>query len=431
MTGKPHIVVVGGGVIGLSIAISLLDSSEPCNVSLLSHELPDSNAKYSAEYASAWAGAHHVSAPANDREVQWDLATFETLVKLEAQGRSSWLRGGRNTKPLVWVRQLELFANPAVTKTELQGQKILSTYPRYVQCKTENTFPAQDSWNEVFSRAPELPWRSAHSFDTLDIDVTVYLPALAQRFKDLGGHFVRCNEKLTSLSTCLDKVKNTMPWEWTKASGLFVATGLGTRHFSELSFDANNLFPVRGQTVLVNAPWMHMSTAPSKVPALSRTNENGERDLYLIPRAQGRVIVGGTRLPNDADPSPREDTTRAILSRAVRMCPSLVPPQKRELRGNQSLEQHVDILSVNVGLRPARKGGPLLERSERVEQQLIQSAETDVKVVLAYGFGGYGYQNSWGAAFEARSIMRQALGLPHLKEDASSLHSLAVSQVHL
>jgi len=74
------------------------------------------------------------------------------------------------------------------------------------------------------------------------------------------------------------------------------------------------------------------------------------------------------------------------------------------------------ILSHNVGLRPAREGGP------RVEAQFVDvpnkgplvpelsGASTDLKTTLvihAYGFGTYGYQQSWGAAEEVVRLLKE------------------------
>lgn len=61
----------------------------------------------------------------------------------------------------------------------------------------------------------------------------------------------------------------------------------------------------------------------------------------------------------------------------------------------------MQILGVNVGFRPARKGGPVLR-----EWPADEGRPCEEKVVLGYGFGGYGYQTSWGVAFEARKVSR-------------------------
>jgi len=95
------------------------------------------------------------------------------------------------------------------------------------------------------------------------------------------------------------------------------------------------------------------------------------------------VLVGGTFQPNDWDTSLSIPAAHRILTRAKELVPALAEPTTR-------------ILSHNVGLRPAREGGP------RVEAQFVDvpskgplvpdlaGASTDSKttlVVHAYGFG--------------------------------------------
>lgn len=95
------------------------------------------------------------------------------------------------------------------------------------------------------------------------------------------------------------------------------------------------------------------------------------------------VLIGGTFQPNNWDTSLSIPTARGILARAKELVPALA-------------EHTTRIHTHNVGLRPAREGGP------RVEAQFVNvpskdplvpklsEASTDTKPVLvvhAYGFG--------------------------------------------
>jgi glycine/D-amino acid oxidase-like deaminating enzyme len=119
--------------------------------------------------------------------------------------------------------------------------------------------------------------------------------------------------------------------------------------------------------------------------------------MYILPRGDGTFIVGGTRLPNDWDTEPRPETTREIIARALAAMPTLA--------SQDGVGDEVEILGVNVGLRPARKDGVRLERGDAVDH---------VAVIHSYGYGGYGYQCSWGAAFEARNLIDEVLQKPRL-----------------
>jgi D-amino-acid oxidase len=118
------------------------------------------------------------------------------------------------------------------------------------------------------------------------------------------------------------------------------------------------LRPVRGQVVLVDAP--------PGTPCVCDEDEL----TYVLPRADV-CVVGGTYRPDDADTDPRQDETRAILARARRLVPRL---------------EDAPVRGVRVGLRPARDGGPRVERQGGV--------------VHCYGHGGAGLTLSWGCAAE-------------------------------
>jgi len=109
----------------------------------------------------------------------------------------------------------------------------------------------------------------------------------------------------------------------------------------------------------------------------------------MIPRPspEGQVLLGGTFQPNNWDVSLDMPTARGILERCTALAPELANDETR-------------VLAHNVGLRPARKGGP------RVETEWVDaSSKGKTLVVHAYGFGPAGYQNSWGAAEEVVELI--------------------------
>lgn len=92
------------------------------------------------------------------------------------------------------------------------------------------------------------------------------------------------------------------------------------------------------------------------------------------------VLIGGTFQTNDWDTSIDMPTAERMFSRAKTFFPVLNHPQTR-------------ILSHNVGLRPAREGGPRLE-AQRMDMPakggLIPTstdATVNALVIHAYGFG--------------------------------------------
>lgn len=96
------------------------------------------------------------------------------------------------------------------------------------------------------------------------------------------------------------------------------------------------------------------------------------------------VLLGGTFQSHNWDTSHSEETAQEIFSSCAKMVPELLDKEK------------VQILSHNVGLRPAREGGPRVEAEWMqfpLKGDLIPRPEkVDLKdkkllVVHAYGFG--------------------------------------------
>lgn len=283
------IAIIGSGVIGLSTGIALLDSPHPpSRVTIVSSNFPTDTEGHPADYASPWAGAHHVSAPANERERAWDRKTLDVLRRL--MDDEKWAGGGGASPALLHARQSELFANPPASDAERLAQEALNCYENMSEVS---------AGHGCFTSHPDLPADRSFHFDTIDVNVPVYLPALHKRFIELGGKVVRARA-----GSIAEVKERHVP----DATAVFVAPGLGVRELRELrDEEQNKTFAVRGQTVLVNAPWLELpATATSQShrrrsiwPGLSRTNEGGQRDIYIIPRGGGQYIVGGTRLPGD------------------------------------------------------------------------------------------------------------------------------------
>lgn len=206
--------------------------------------------------------------------------------------------------------------------------------------------------------APATPGVETH-FTAPACEMELYLPWLQQRFLDAGGRVER-REIKTFDEVPGDRVVN--------------ATGLAA---GGLCGDPA-VFPVRGQVVLV------------RNPGLTTSIRDEERSLYIHPRSKD-VVLGGTfeagalgagALGVGALGAGRDDLTPdpAIRDAIIARCAEVVP----ELAD-------AEIVGEKVGLRPARRGGPRVEREGRI--------------VHAYGHGGAGMTLSWGCAEEITRLV--------------------------
>ena len=139
------------------------------------------------------------------------------------------------------------------------------------------------------------------------------------------------------------------------------------------------MYPIRGQTIIAHAPGV------TEFLAMPLGDGRPGEATYIIPRPAppGEVLLGGTFQPDNWDTSLDAATARAIFARCTVLAPQLKEKETRVLRHN-------------VGLRPARKGGPRVEAAWAdlpLQSELLPLPEGEseqrgrVLIVHAYGFG--------------------------------------------
>ena len=107
------------------------------------------------------------------------------------------------------------------------------------------------------------------SFTTVTIDIPAYLSYLLARFLAKGGSIIRSS--LQHISQVLEG--GLTPF---KPDGLVVCAGIGARFLGGV--EDKDVYPIRGQTVLIRAPWVKFGRAVV-----------GEDATYIIPRRSGDV----------------------------------------------------------------------------------------------------------------------------------------------
>ena len=110
----------------------------------------------------------------------------------------------------------------------------------------------------------------ATSFTTIDINTPAYLPYLLARFLATGGSIVRGS--LQHISQALEGAFTPF-----RPDALVVCAGIGARFLGGV--EDKDVHPIRGQTVVVRAPWAKFGRGL-----------NGKGELtYIIPRGSGDV----------------------------------------------------------------------------------------------------------------------------------------------
>ncbi|CAN6648856.1 hypothetical protein TRVA0_023S01222 [Trichomonascus vanleenenianus] len=333
------VVVVGGGVIGLTCALRLFESGYK-DVALIAELLPTD---LKPEYTSAWAGAHFRPFPTdNQDEVRFTRDTYAYMKQLAADGPESSVK---------IVEGMDVVEKPSKGYRELDESYKKGLDHFEVLTNTENLFKAR--------------------YKTWVLDPNVYLPYIFRKLQEKGLRVVR--RKLESLREVGDVISGVTAVVNASGTGLQVDGGFDT-----------NCFPIRGQTLLIR-------TQKSEYAKRTITVQGADGLwTFNIPRPNGEMIVGGTKQIGTTYSGVRDEDTAAILSRARQMFPGLCG------------ENALDLKRVNVGFRPARRGGP------RVSRENMNVQGRSIVIIHAYGFGGSGYEMSYGAALKAVVLLQSA-----------------------
>jgi D-amino-acid oxidase len=253
----------------------------------------------------------------------------------------------------------------------------------------------------MHSTSPENPWFSStvlsyeqiptdslkdgfqqgHTYTSVMVNVPMYLKYLFEKAKYLGAIVIQAT--LPQCPTFSDITQATADIVKSHSNELGYTVGpqifafVNATGISALQLVPDpNIYPVRGQTVTVAGEANQITTIDALPP---NSTSSSTPIMYILPRPHSNTtILGGTKQQGDWNGDPDPQTTEEILRRAKEWAPELLN-DKGEF----------EVLSVQVGLRPGRKGGARVE---------IQKLEGGAVVCHAYGHAGAGYQNSVGSA---------------------------------
>ncbi|THH29705.1 hypothetical protein EUX98_g4484 [Antrodiella citrinella] len=358
-----HIVVIGAGVVGLTTAVKIQEKGG-YSVTIVAETFP-SDPK-TIRYTSLWAGAHHVSHADGDKKQEAvDIATFKVMWDLSQQG-------GEAEGSFLRLEQTDYYYDGRDTHLD---------------------------WMPNFKPLPESNLidgaKTGASFTTVTIDTPVYCNYLLSRFLARGGTIVRASvQHISQIAQGGGHVfTSSRAGKGPHVDAIVACPGLGARTLGGV--EDKNVYPTRGQVVMLRAPWIKTGKTASHLADGLWT--------YIIPRRSGDVIVGGTKEENDWYPVARPETTLEILQRALALCPDLAPEEIRAQRAPTVDDLRSIVIEEGCGFRPSRKGGV------RLDVDWVPGAKGKIPVVFNYGHAGGGYQSSWGTADIALDLLDKSL----------------------
>jgi len=307
----PEIIVIGCGVSGLSSAVRLQQAG--FDVSILTRDRPQFTTSMAA--GAVWYGGGSLG-----KAREWAELTLDHFMALAKQADTG----------VQVVRLREVFPHPM-------------TDPWY-----KDLIPHFDRIDK-----DQLPVGSVAGFvvDVPIVESPRYLQYLHDQFIDNGGTIELREIKM------LDDLKYD-------ASLLVNCTGVWAKQVA----DDPTVFPIRGQTLVVDAPH------------ITEGFMNDHNFTYVFPRGDG-VLVGGVAEPDVWDLELDKGLSADILARCTRIEPSIA---------------EAPILKQFVGLRPGRT-------AVRLDSEKLSDNCT---VIHNYGHAGLGYTLSWGCAGEVVTLAK-------------------------
>ncbi|XP_036920937.1 D-aspartate oxidase isoform X2 [Sturnira hondurensis] len=325
-----RIAVVGAGVMGLSTALCVSKLVPRCSITVISDKFsPDTT----SDVAAGILIPHAYPDTPIHKQKQWFRETFDHLFAVANSAEA--VEAGVHL-----VSGWQIFRSVPTEEVPFWADVVLG-FRKMTEAELKK-FP-----EHVFGQA----------FTTLKCEGSAYLPWLQKRVTESGGLIVtRRVEDLWELHPSFDIVVN--------------CSGLGSRH---LAGDLE-IFPVRGQVLKVQAPWV------------KHFIRDGSGLTYVYPGAFN-VTLGGCRQKGDWNLSPDAEMSRDILSRCCALEPSL--------QGAWDTQE-------KVGLRPFRAG-------VRLQTELLVRDGQRLPVVHHYGHGNGGYSMHWGTALEAARLLSECV----------------------
>ncbi|KAM4041064.1 D-aspartate oxidase isoform 1-T1 [Anomaloglossus baeobatrachus] len=331
---KIQVAVIGGGLVGLSTALFIMESLPQCSVTVISETFSPNT---TGDVAAGCLIPHYYPGTPLHQQKDWFKETFDHLFKLANSSEAG--EAGINL---------------------ISGWQIFKSVPKEV-------YPFW--WQivlgfRIMSDAELAKFSSytfGQAFTTLKCQASQYLPWMEKRFKNNGGHLERRKvNNVWDLHGTYDAVVN--------------CSALGSRDL----FGDQSIYPVKGQVLEVNAPW------------IKHFIRDGDGNTYIYPGISV-VKLGGTRQKDDWSLIPNAEASKGILHRCCHLEPSLCG---------------VSVIQEKVGLRPTRS-------ALRIEKDILIKNGQQLPVIHNYGHGGGGFSIHWGTAKKASKLLQELIPKIH------------------
>lgn len=335
--------VVGAGIIGLSSAVCILERDPTVKLTVIADKFTPNTTSDGA--AGLILPIHMGNTPVHLQR-KWFKATMEELERLSQRDDAG--------------SYLTIYKTTTFDVTDESCED-----PFWADLVDGYRHLSQKELAQISKTA-----KFGYSFTTWFFNGRNYLPWLIERLKSLGGTISKKTiNSLDELAGSYDVVVN--------------CSGMGARKLVNDSL----VHPIRGQVLRVYAPWIKQAYCLN-----TKEWHSIGRSCYILPQANGEVVLGGTAYHNNFDTRVNADDTRHILESTSQLVPSL---------------KQARMINAWVGLRPGRTSARLEKEEKRFRDN--SGKEACLKIVHNYGHGGSGLTMHWGCALDTADLVFEFL----------------------
>ena len=373
------VLIIGGGVIGLTTAWVLLDKGY--NVTVVakdwasygkSQRLTSQIAGALWEFPPAVCG-QHTDTISLQHSKRWSMISYHIFDAISSSQTLAQESGVKMKSANFFfpapleddVKQLS-----KMKEIEASGIRGFRRDPRIIYERGVNTaYGAVDAYEHL---SPVIDTDQAMSW-------------LMQLVKSKGSEFVT-----KTIHGDLLHQENELLEEFS-ADIIVNATGL---EGSEIAGDSS-CYPMRGGLIRVINDGSDFPKIDCALTISADVGVDSSEIVFIVPRNDKILLIGGITEPNKKDLS--LTLKSPIIKRMRARCEAFLPDLKKARMDPE--------MPLSQGLRPFR------QRNVRVERELKKNPETSMpsKIVHSYGHGGAGWSLSFGCAVDVVMLIEEAL----------------------
>eukprot|EP00177_Eucheuma_denticulatum_P007266 GFKZ01013234.1.p1 GENE.GFKZ01013234.1~~GFKZ01013234.1.p1 ORF type:complete len:809 (+),score=81.49 GFKZ01013234.1:195-2621(+) len=355
-----HVLVIGGGVIGITTAIRLRESGFNVSVVAEKYENITSNVAGALwEWPPAVCGRHG-DPRSLESSKHWCMVSYEKFKELHS------LHGQDESG--IYLQDVYFYFRYLVEDCTFNLNKMnelkdkVDGFERGLHIIPE----------EVDATFVKDHIRDCYKHMAPMVDTDKYMPWIRKKARDMGC--VLLQERIDS-NVILDEKLLLQRYD---ADAIVACPGLGAIGI----LGDSQMYPLRGALVRVKQPDRVITAAHC---ISHEDGSNSEQDIvFIVPRGENTIVLGGLAQPNRWDYG--LTLHEPIISQMYQGCLGLLPALRQM---DLDPAEH-----VRTGLRPFTERNVLLDRVP------------GTNVVVNYGHGGAGVTLSWGCAEHAVKLVK-------------------------